>query len=249
MSSLKCSFCGYGIHYHGEPESIEHYFCDLSKWHDLEKENLPSSRIEVEHDYPLTESWKCARCGSFSVFSDYVNVSGVYIPKEEFSSEPMQAPFEFGPFWDDHLWFDIAEIDIPTSEILTKFPQNLWLAKNEDEMRIYKDKARTKCVGQFRRFHMPDRITVQTMSLKAFKKILVTWDDIEFKYNGIYYNFIKESLIEGQIKIDVWRGYNQDYSCYSIIVNNGDDFVENLINAKIFDDGKSIAEAQKEILL
>ena len=244
MAVLGCSFCGYGIRYHGEPEGkepVEHYFCTLEKWHELETENLPAGSIEIEHDYPLVESWRCARCGSFSFFSDYVHVSGVYVPKEEFSSEPMKEPFEFGPFWNDFQWFEITESDDNlVSEVLTKYPGNRWLAKNGDEMRIYSDEARTNCSAQFRRLKVVNPVTVQTMSLESFKKMLATWDDIEFIYHGVYYNFMREDDT-----INIWRGHGYVHSCYSATTTD----VEDIVNAKILQDGKSIAEAQAEIEL
>lgn len=247
MSVLKCMFCGNRMHYHGEPEDdipMEHYFCTSDKWRAFGEKNLPA--VEV----PCVESWRCKRCGTFSFFADYVHVSGLYTPKEEFSSEPMQEPFEFGPFWDDILWFDITETDIPASEVLTKFPKNLWLAKNEDEMRLYADEARTKCVGQFRRFHRPETVTVQTMSLEAFKKMLATYDDeIDWLYQNVSYEFIKEKLGDGRIKIIVNRDFDNPFCLYSATANAGENFVDDLINAKILHDGKSLAEAQAEILL
>lgn len=246
MASLKCSFCGYGIHHHGDPEGtepVEHVFCLSNDWHKLEKENMISNRVEMEHWGTFVYAWKCARCGSFSFFADYVNVSDVYTPVEKFSSAPMNEPIEFGPFWNEILWFDINEADTPTAEVLTRYPQNLWLAKNADEMRLYTDEARTNCVGQFRRISVPKTITVKTMSLESFKKILARWDDVEFFYRGEYFNFMRE---DGEI--NVWRGHDYVHSVYCVS-DDGKDFVDDLINAKIFPDGKSIVEAQADIEL
>ena len=66
----------------------------------------------------------------------------------------MQEPFEFGLFWDDFQWFDITENGTPASEVLKKYPGNLWFAKNDDELRFYSDAARTNCLAQFRRLQV-----------------------------------------------------------------------------------------------
>ncbi len=151
MASLKCSGCGYGIHYHDEPDDTEYIFCELSKWEALEEENMASGWLEFEHDNTFVYAWKCAECGTFAFFDRGGHVTGVYKPNKEFASEPMQEPAEFGLFFDDVLWYDITEEDIPASEILKKYPKHLWLMKNDDEMRVYEDRARTKCLRQYRR--------------------------------------------------------------------------------------------------
>ena len=243
MSSLKCSFCGYGIHYHGEPEGtepVEHYFCTLDKWKKLEKENLPADSIEIEHEYPFIESWRCARCGSFIFFKNGIKVAEVYTPNENFSSEPMKEPFEFGPFWNDFQWFDITEDDVTAAEVLKKYPGNSWFKKNDDELRFYTDEACTNCVAQFRRLQVVTPITVKTMSLAAFKKMLANCDDVQFRYKSeLYnYNFIRES--DG---INIYHGLSNER-----IVYHADTFdVEDVVNAKIFDDKKSIAQVQAEV--
>lgn len=253
MAVFGCLFCGERLYYHGEPEGkypVEHYFCPLDKWRELEAENLPADSIEIEHDYPLDISWRCWRCGSFSFFSDGIHLSGVYVPKENFSAEPMQEPFEFGPFWDDILWFDITESDIHAAEVMEKFPGNRWLAKNENEMRLYSDEARTNCVAQFRRFPCQEKVTVATMSLDAFRKMLLRYDDeIDWFYQGVGYEFFKEKLDGGRLKIIVNRDFDNPRQVYSATIAEGADFTEDLIHAKIFPYGKSIAEIPAEIEL
>ena len=63
---------------------------------------------------------------------------------------------------------DITESnDNITAEVLTKFPCNRWLAKNENELRLYSDETRTNCVAQFRRIEIVNPITIATMSLAS----------------------------------------------------------------------------------
>ncbi len=179
--------------------------------------------------------------GRLCFFDCKLNYIGTYTPKDEFSSEAMQEPFEFGPFWNDFQWFDITEDDITASEVLAKYPDNLWFAKNDDELRFYSDEARTNCVAQFRRLNVITPVTVQTLSLKSFKKMLATWDDVEFHYHGGYYNFMRED--DG---INIYRGSSNEQLVYHADAATD---VEEIVNAKIFPDGRSIAEAHAEIEL
>ncbi len=244
MAVCGCGFCGYQIRYHGEPEGttpIEHVFCRLNDWRALEEENLTADFLEIEHDGIFFYAWRCARCGTFTFFNDRWKNIGTYTPKEEFSSAPMQEPFEFGPFWNDFQWFEITESDDNrTSEVLTKFPGNCWLAKNDDELRIYDDEARTRCVSQFKRIQIINPITVATMSLDAFKKMLANWDDIEFRYRNVYYNFMKEKN-----GINIYRGHGGQKIVYHAETTK----VDEIVSIKFLQDGKSIAESQAEIEL
>ena len=244
MSVVGCGFCSYAICYHGEPEGtqpVEYVFCRLDKLRELEAENLTADRLEIEHDGNFSYAWRCVRCNTFMFFNHRLKNIGTYTPNEEFSSAPMQEPFELEPFWDDFLWFNITETGTPTAEVLTRYPQNLWLAKNEFEIRLYSDKARTNCVGQFRRLKVVTPITVETMSLKEFKKMLARWDDVEFYYHDEYYNFMRE---DGEINI--WYGHDYLKSVYRVPADTN---VDDIVNAKIFPDGKSIAEAPSEVEL
>lgn len=245
MGVIGCGFCGFQIRYHGEPEGkypVAHYFCTLEKWRKFEN--------AIVLDVPRVESWRCKRCGTFIFFDYLLKNMGSYTPVENFSAAPMQEPFDFGPFWDDFQWFDITESDVTAAEVFTKFPGNRWLAKNENEMRLYEDAARTKCIAQFRRFQRLEKITVATMTLDAFKKILREYGgEIDFSYKKTCYEIIKEKIDGGKIKIIVNEDFDLHILKYSATVDAGADFTDDLCNAKIFSDGKSIVEVQAEIFL
>lgn len=243
MAVCGCGFCSYAIRYHGLPEGkypVEHVFCTLDNWRELETENLTADCLEMDHDDIFFYAWRCKRCGTFMFFNDRWKNIGTYTPKDEFSSEPMQEPFDFGPFWNDFQWYDITEAFTPAAEVLTKYPDNLWLAKNDDELRFYSDTARTNCVAQFKRWKVVTPITVQTMSLAAFKKMLANCDDVEFFYRKVHYNFMRED--DG---INIYRGHGYRNIAWHAANATADE----IVNAKIFPDGKSIAEAQAEVEL
>lgn len=153
-------------------------------------------------------------------FFDYtMRTTGTYTPKDESSSEPMREPFEFGAFWNDFQWF----------------------AKNDDELRFYSDESRTNCVAQFRRLQVVLLVTVATMKLASFKKMLNRCDDVEFFYRKVYYNFMREDN-----GINIYRGHGYQQIVYHAAADTDAD---EIVNAKIFSDGKSIAAAQAEVEL
>ena len=68
MASLKCCKCGYGIHYHDEPNGTEWIAFELNTW-----EKLLSSQKEISSYKSYTASgwysiWKCSECGTLHVF-------------------------------------------------------------------------------------------------------------------------------------------------------------------------------------
>lgn len=245
MAVCGCGFCGYSIRYTGYYKgatSVEHVFCKIDDWRELEKETIDVGWLEWENEEKFFYAWRCKRCGTFMFFNDRWKNIGTYTPKDEFSSEPMQEPFDFGPFWNDFQWYDITEAFTPAAEVLTKYPDNLWFAKNDDELRFYSDTARTNCVAQFKRWKVVTPITVQTMSLAAFKKMLANYDDIQFRYHSKYYNY---NFMREENGVNIYRGYSNEQLVYHADTTDADE----IVNAKIFPDGKSIAEAQAEVEL
>ncbi|MBQ7453540.1 MAG: hypothetical protein IJS69_00570, partial [Selenomonadaceae bacterium] len=104
----------------------------------------------------------------------------------------------------------------------------------------YSDETRTNCVAQFRRWQVVTPITVATMSLAAFKKMLANCDDVEFFFRDVYYNFMRENN-----GINIYRGHGYQQIVYHAATTD----VNEIINAKIFHDGKSIAEAAADVVL
>ncbi len=87
------------------------------------------------------------------------------------------------------------------------------------------------------------------MSLKKFTQTIAVYDEIEFSYAGVQYNFQKENASDC-LRISVWRAGDKA-PCYCVEVEDNPGALkqaaQNLINAKILFDGKSIAEAEKDI--
>lgn len=89
------------------------------------------------------------------------------------------------------------------------------------------------------------------MTLKKFLQTMIDYDEIEFSYLDVLYNFQKENADNGKIKISVWQSGESPKCCYSVEVEDTSaEFAKvskNLIEEKILFDGKSISEAEKNI--
>ena len=89
--------------------------------------------------------------GNVPSAAQYGHVTHVYAPDKEISGNTMQSPTVFGLFFSDIVWDEATESKIPASEILTKYPNHLWLLCNETMMRLIEDEAGTKFTAQYSR--------------------------------------------------------------------------------------------------
>lgn len=85
------------------------------------------------------------------------------------------------------------------------------------------------------------------MTLYELKKTMVTHDEIEFSYRGEMYDFQKDPAEGSRIKISVWRCGENPECRYSVTIADGESFVDDLVNTKIFPDSKSIVEGEADI--
>ena len=92
---------------------------------------------------------------------------------------------------------------------------------------------------------------MEGMTLKQFKNTMIEFDEIEFTYRGIMHDFQKDDVEDDKIKISIWQCGDNPKCLYSIEIENNITFiaeaVENLINAKIFFDDKSIVDGSFDI--
>lgn len=68
MASLKCAKCGYGIHYHDEPDGTEWIAFDMGTWKRLLSSDLEISAYEIETKTGWYSIWKCKECGTLHIF-------------------------------------------------------------------------------------------------------------------------------------------------------------------------------------
>ncbi len=139
MASVKCSKCGYGIHYHGEPNGIEYIFILNADWKaitsscltpknkglDTNKEYPKLFQSDtIEEDFPgaVHKYWKCPKCGSLFFFDDEGNVTKMFAPTEQDNSGPMSDDFETGVIYDDYSWDALTEASVKDNAIPEKYP-------------------------------------------------------------------------------------------------------------------------------
>ena len=85
------------------------------------------------------------------------------------------------------------------------------------------------------------------MTLNELKEIMAIRSEIEFSYRGELYDFQKDPAEGSRTQNSVWRAGDNPECVYSVTVFDGALFVDNLVNAKIFSDGKSIVEGATDI--
>lgn len=68
MASLKCSKCGYGIHYHDEPNGIEWVAFEIDTWNELCVSTKLISSYEMDRKSGWYTIWKCEECGTLHIF-------------------------------------------------------------------------------------------------------------------------------------------------------------------------------------
>ena len=85
------------------------------------------------------------------------------------------------------------------------------------------------------------------MTFNQLKRTMATYDEIEFSYRGEMYDFQKEPAEGSRIKISVWHCTDNPECVYSVTIADGESFVKDLVSAKIFPNGKSIAEGEADI--
>lgn len=85
------------------------------------------------------------------------------------------------------------------------------------------------------------------MNLNELRQTMTIHSEIEFSYRGEMYDFQKDPDEGSRTKISIWRCGDNPECRYSVTIADGDPFVDDLVNAKIFPDGKSIVECEAYI--
>lgn len=85
------------------------------------------------------------------------------------------------------------------------------------------------------------------MKLNELKQTMTFHSEIEFSYREDMYDFQKDPAEGSRTKISIWRCGDNPECVYSVKIFKGEPFADDLVNAKIFPDGKSIVEGEADI--
>ena len=61
---------------------------------------------------------------------------------------------DFGLFFDDYLWDEIAESSTPMNEIRDKYSGYFWIKKDDEAMLIFEDKEMKNCIAHYKRIEI-----------------------------------------------------------------------------------------------
>lgn len=134
MASLKCSFCGNGIHYHGIPDGTEYVMIKEKDWYDITKNVFDPNNKISKNNYPMLfksdtmedefseffiKFWMCKKCETIALLNpNDITVDKIYVKSENENKNILgERYFVFS----DIDWDKITEDSIPISQILNKY--------------------------------------------------------------------------------------------------------------------------------
>lgn len=140
MASLKCAKCGYGIHYHDEPDGTEWIAFEKTVWEELCRSAKELSSYTVDSSSGWYSIWKCEECGSIHVFK----TNSIYLMKAfepvESESESSIKGIELIAF-EDTIWDQITETDETGKDFdnIFKDVPRRYVRATEDEICVFSD--------------------------------------------------------------------------------------------------------------
>lgn len=162
MASVKCSNCGFGIHYHGEPNGTEYVYISSIDWTEITSSCFNSRKKfldantgypklfrsdTIEEDFPaaIKKFWKCPKCDSLLFSDDEGNIINSFAPTEHGESAPTSNNLESGVIYDDYLWDDLTEASIADNHIAEEYPPTAFMQLSDTLCKITNPSGNTTC--------------------------------------------------------------------------------------------------------
>lgn len=124
MATLKCSYCGFGIHYHDEPDGTQYFLYSLEAWEDIRKNNIPIVCYDSADSGRMRYVWKCCKCGTLALFgNDDISVEKIFVPDTNIK-DINKTNAEYYIVFDDVNMEKIYDSNVKVSNLFTIFPRD-----------------------------------------------------------------------------------------------------------------------------
>ena len=152
MASLKCSHCGFGIHYHDEPNGVEYTALSQELWNSFSETDKPIVRYVLDGNDDFLCIWRCPKCGCIHTFEAYRPIfKQAYIPCDDVAIHTESKKYLV---FIDFLFEDVSERGLTAEQFINngKYPTDSFfyaMISNECVI-VYSDEACTKEIKKYK---------------------------------------------------------------------------------------------------
>ena len=142
MASLKCSKCGYGIHYHDEPNGVEWVAFELGTWNNLCASSKSISSYEIDTKSGWYTVWKCEECGTLHVFKAMdINMDRSYELQDNAATKAQEENVIECIAFEDIIWDEITETESNGNDFDNRFKDypRKYIRICEETLSVYTD--------------------------------------------------------------------------------------------------------------
>lgn len=153
MASLKCSHCGFRIHYHDEPNGIEYTALSQKLWDLFSDTDKPIARYVLDGNDDFLCIWRCPECGCIHSFEAYRPLfKQAYVPCENASISTTARKYLV---FVDFLFEDISEKGLTAQEFVTvgkKYSTNnfFYAMISSESFIVYCDETCTQAIKKYK---------------------------------------------------------------------------------------------------
>ena len=152
MASLKCSHCGFGIHYHDEPNGVEYTALSQELWNSFSKTDKLIVRYVLDGNDDFLCIWRCPECGCIHTFEAYRPIfKQAYIPCDDVAIYTESKKYLV---FIDFLFEDISERGLSAKEFANggKYSSDsfFYAMINNECVIVYSDETCTKEIRKYK---------------------------------------------------------------------------------------------------
>ena len=152
MASLKCSHCGFGIHYHDEPNGVEYTALSTELWNLFSETDKPIVRYVLDGNDDFLCIWRCPKCGCIHTFEAYRPIfKQAYIPCDDVAVYTKSKKYLV---FIDFLFEDISERGLSAKEFANggKYSSDsfFYAMINNECVIVYSDETCTKEIRKYK---------------------------------------------------------------------------------------------------